>query len=266
MANHTLSELRNEYETLFASCEIRPERLNDVKAFATKAIANKNRYLTLSELTDVPWYIIAAIHLLEATQSFQAHLHNGDPLTARTVHVPKHRPPFGEPPFKFEDSGVDALVSEKFDQVEDWTLPGALFNLERFNGFGTRDKGIHTPYLWSFSNHYAKGKFVADHVFDPNAVSKQCGAAVLLKRMTSEEAFSFPLNIPASTADEIRAGGAAVPFSNTKKTIQATRLQKLLNRFPGISIKLTPDGVPGGNTSSAFKEVTGGFLNGDPRV
>lgn len=266
MANHTLSELRNEYETLFASCDIRPERLNDVKAFATKAITNKDRYLTVSELTDVPWYIIAAIHLLEATQSFQAHLHNGDPLTARTVHVPKGRPPFGEPPFEFNVSAVDALVSEKFDRVEDWTLAGTLFHLERFNGFGTRDKGIPTPYLWSFSNHYTKGKFVADFVFDPNAVSKQCGAAVVLKRMFSEQAFSFPLNIPPATADEIRAAGVAVPFSKTKKTIQATRLQKLLNRFPGISVRLTPDGVPGGDTSSAFKEVTGGFLNGDPRV
>ncbi|HWP52967.1 MAG TPA: hypothetical protein VN476_02480 [Pyrinomonadaceae bacterium] len=263
---HTLSELRNEYETLFASCEIRPERLNEVKAFAAKAVANKERYSTISELTDVPWYIIAAIHLLEATQSFAAHLHNGDPLTARTVNDPPGRPPVGAPPFKFNDSAVDALVFERFDRVEDWTLPGALFNLERFNGFGTRDKGIHTPYLWSFSNHYTKGKFIADHVFDPNAVSRQCGAAVLLKRMLSEQTFSFPANIPPSTADEIRTAGGAVPFSNTKKTIQATRLQKLLNRFPKLSIKLIPDGVPGGNTSAAFKNVTGSFLNGDPRA
>ncbi|MDQ3815011.1 MAG: hypothetical protein M3347_13810, partial [Armatimonadota bacterium] len=39
--------------------------------------------------------------------------------------------------------------------------------------------------------HYTKGKFVADGVFDPNAVSKQCGAAVLLRRMIDREIFSF---------------------------------------------------------------------------
>ena len=146
------------------------------------------------------------------------------------------------------------------DQVEDWTLAGSLFRLEAFNGFGSRAKGIHTPYLWSFSNHYTKGKFVADGVFDANAVSQQCGAALLLRRMVDQQAFTFPADVPASTADEIKTAGAQVQFSNTNKTVAATRLQKLLNRFPGISIKLTPDGVPGGHTSDAFKEVTGSFL------
>jgi hypothetical protein len=180
--------------------------------------------------------------------------------------VPKNRPPVGNPPFTFEVSGVDALVFEEVDRVEDWTLPGSLFRLEAFNGFGSRAHGIHTPYLWSFSKHYTKGKFVADGVFDPNAVSQQCGAALLLRRMVDQQAFTFPLNVPPSTANEIAAAGASVPFSNTKKTVEATRLQKLLNRFPGISVKLTPDGVPGGKTSGAFKEVTGSFLTGDPRI
>ena len=259
-------ELRGEYQTLFDSCQFRPERKNTVEQLAASLIQNKARYQGLEALTDVPWYIIAVIHNMEASQKFNGHLHNGDPLTARTVHVPKNRPPFGNPPFKFEDSAVDALVFEKLDRVEDWTLAGSLFRLEGFNGFGSRAHGIHTPYLWSFSNHYTKGKFVADGVFDPNAVSQQCGAALLLRRMVDQQAFVFPLNVPPSTADEIKAAGAQVQFSTTKKTVEATRLQKLLNRFPGISIKLTPDGVPGGHTSDAFKEVSGSFLAGDPRA
>ena len=43
--------------------------------------------------------------------------------------------------------------------------------------------GINSPYLWSYFNHYTKGKFVADHKYDPNAVSKQCGTAVMLKAL-----------------------------------------------------------------------------------
>jgi lysozyme family protein len=220
----------------------------------------------LEALTDVPWYIIAAIHNMEASQKFNGHLHNGDPLTARTVHVPKGRPPFGNPPFTFEDSGVDALRFEKMDQVEDWTLPGALFRLEAFNGFGSRARGLNTPYLWSFSTHYTKGKFVADNQFDPNAVSQQCGAALLLRKMVDAGAFMFPVDVPPSTREQVAAAGAAVPFSNSNKTVAATRLQKALNRFPGLSARLTPDGVPGGRTSQAFKDVTGGFLAGDPRA
>ena len=258
-------QLRAEYQNLFDTCQVRPERQNTVEHLASTLIQNKQRYQSLEALTDVPWYIIAVIHNMEASQKFNGHLHNGDLLTARTVHVPKGRPPFGNPPFTFEESGVDALTFEKMDQVEDWTLAGSLFRLEAFNGFGSRAHGINTPYLWSFSNHYDKGKFVADGVFDPNARSQQCGAALLLRRMVDKQAFSFPANVPASTADEIEAAGAQVQFSNTNKSVAATRLQKLLNRFAGISIKLTPDGVPGGHTSDAFKKVTGSFLAGDPR-
>jgi lysozyme family protein len=62
-----------------------------------------------------------------------------------------------------------------------------LFKMEQFNGFGYRVKGINSPYLWSFSNHYSKGKFTRDGFFDPNAVSKQIGAAVLLRRMSERQ-------------------------------------------------------------------------------
>jgi lysozyme family protein len=70
--------------------------------------------------------------------------------------------------------------------VKKWPLSVILFKLEGFNGFGYRTKHpeVLTPYLWSFSNHYTKGKFTVDRKFDANAVSKQCGAAVLLLSMS----------------------------------------------------------------------------------
>lgn len=58
-----------------------------------------------------------------------------------------------------------------------------LYLLEAYNGFGYRGRGVPSPYLWSFSNLYRAGKFVADCVFDPNTVSKQCGAAVMVRVM-----------------------------------------------------------------------------------
>jgi len=259
-------QLRTEYHHLFDTCEVRSQRQAEVTQLANRLIQHRDRYQTLEGLTDVPWYIIAVIHSMEASQKFNGHLHNGDPLTARTVHVPKHRPVAGNPPFTFEDSGVDALRFENMDQVEDWTLPGALFRLEAFNGFGSRARGINTPYLWSFSNHYTRGKFVSDGVFDANAVSGQCGAALLLRKMIDAGAFTFPVSVPPATRAEIAALGGSVSFSNSNKTVGATRLQKALNRFPGLSVRLTPDGVPGNGTSKVFKEVTGSFLAGDPRT
>jgi len=55
-----------------------------------------------------------------------------------------------------------------------------LHELEGYNGFGSRKNGIFTPYLWSGCQHYTKGKYVDDSVWDKDAVSKQIGAAVIL--------------------------------------------------------------------------------------
>jgi lysozyme family protein len=262
----TLSELRNEYQTLFDSCVIRNEKRAAVESLTTQLLGSKVRHQTVGAQTDVPWYIIAVIHNMESSQRFTRHLHNGDPLTARTVKVPAGRPVAGNPPFTWEASAVDALIFDRMDVVEDWTIPGALFVLERFNGFGSRSHGIKTPYLWSFSTHYSRGKFIRDNEFDPNAVSQQCGAAVLLKRMTAMNAISVPVSITPSTASEVAALGAAVTFSRDNKTIAAVRLQKALNRFPGATVRLTVDGLAGGNTSDAFRVVTGRLLIGDPRA
>jgi lysozyme family protein len=143
----------------------------------------------------VPWYFIACVHYLECSFSFKKHLHNGDPLTGYTVHVPAHRPKVGHaPPFTFEESAVDAIKLMKYDQVTNWSLPFILLKLEGYNGFGYNRKGIRTPYLWSFSNHYTKGKYVKDGVYDANAISSQLGAAVILKRMEQRALITIPRN------------------------------------------------------------------------
>ena len=61
-----------------------------------------------------------------------------------------------------------------------------LFNFERFNGMGPRGKGHATAYLWSYSNHYVKGKYVADGVWSDDKVSKQPGVAAILKQLVDD--------------------------------------------------------------------------------
>ena len=174
-----------EYVDLWRSCKIRPSRAAEVDKIVDRIVAHKDRYRKAGKPHGVPWHVVAVIHQLEGSGNFKTHLHNGDPLTARTVHVPKGRPKNGRPPFTWEASAADALAFDGLGRWKNWTLPGTLFALERFNGFGYRPKRIHSPYLWSFSNQYSKGKFVGDNLFSPTAVSQQCGAAVLLKRMVS---------------------------------------------------------------------------------
>jgi lysozyme family protein len=186
MAN-TFNALKNEYATLWQSMRIHPERLPEIKHIAARITkpSNKARYQSLEAATGVPWFVIAIVHNLEAGGGFDCHLHNGDPLTARTRNVPRNRPAAGSPPFAFEESARDALDFDGFSDVPSWSLERIAFEMEKYNGFGTRNHHPHvkTPYLWSFSNIYRSGKYVADRLWSETAVSRQCGAMVLLRHL-----------------------------------------------------------------------------------
>jgi len=185
--------IRDGYLELFASCRIRDEHQAEVNWCVGKLSDgdNRQRYNRVAEEACAPWYFIGIIHAMEASFDFHTHLHNGDPLTAKTVAVPRGRPPVWDPPNDWVSSAVDAITFDHFADLTDWSLARTLYNWESYNGWRSRGMGINTPYLWSFSNHYSKGKFVADNTWDPNVVSKQCGAAVMLKALV-EQGFVAP--------------------------------------------------------------------------
>ena len=188
----TFPDLRPGYEALYASCRIRPERAGEVAWYRKKLEQYQPRYEAVAKKAGVPWWFIGVVHALEASFNFYGHLHNGDPLSARTVQVPKNRPPVWNPPTDWESSALDSLVYKHFTGLADWSLAATLYRCETYNGFGYYARNMASPYLWSFSNHYTKGKFVQDHKFDPDAVSKQCGAAVLIRALEEAGLVNFP--------------------------------------------------------------------------
>ncbi|WP_024278645.1 hypothetical protein [Xanthobacter sp. 126] len=202
----TFSELRGDYARLLATMTIRPEKLAAADAVARKIVANRPRYEAVSKATGVPWAIIGVIHAMECGLSFKQHLHNGDPLTARTRQVPAGRPKAGSPPFTWDESAIDALRYDGLDKVTDWSEERECFVLEDYNGWGYRKyhPEVLSPYLWSYSNHYLHGKYVADGEWDPSAVSGQCGAIVLLKRVRALAAAAdtppLPDHVPIEVA------------------------------------------------------------------
>src|SRR5262249_48824149 len=147
-------------------------------------------YKAVETETGVPWYVIGLIHLMEAGGNFACHLHNGDSLSGRTVQVPKGRPKDGTPPFTWKDSAIDAIRYDGLDKVEDWSIERICFELEKFNGWGYRNNHpeVLSPYLWSGTNHYARGKYVKDRQWDPAAVSGQSGAMAIFKAATELDA------------------------------------------------------------------------------
>ncbi len=180
--NHDYASLKSEYARLFGSIEIRPELVETAGWYLTMMNKARPRYESVGKDLSIPWFFIAATHGLEASFNFRAHLHNGDfPLTARTRQVPAGRPTIWLPPADWESSAKDALKLLGFANQTDWSLERTLYRLEAYNGFGYRRRGVPTPYLWSYSNHYERGKFVADGTWNAKARSQQCGAAVMIK-------------------------------------------------------------------------------------
>ena len=179
--------LKNEYAAWFKACKTRPERADNIAYYLKRLAQYKERYVQVSQPLGVPWLFTGILHAMEAGFNFGGHLHNGDPLTARTVCVPKGRPATGQPPFTWNESAADALRLKGLHEITDWSVPRQLYLFEKFNGFGYRRMGRPTPYLWSFSQLYEKGKYVADGKFDPEAVSKQSGAAVILKEAVAKK-------------------------------------------------------------------------------
>lgn len=177
--------LRVEYERLLAAATIRPERQAAVSVLARRMAdtAHWSRYEAVAESIHAPAHLVALIHAMECGLDFSKHLHNGDPLTARTVHVPAGRPLAGNPPFSWEASATDALRLRYLDHWTDWSLPGLCYVLEGYNGWGYRryHSSVPSPYLWSFTTVYTAGKYASDGHFDPNLVSKQAGAVALLR-------------------------------------------------------------------------------------
>ena len=81
---------------------------------------------------------------------------------------------------------LDLIKLKEWDHVKAWILPLMLYKFEANNGFGYYNRGIASPYVWNYTNHYTKGYFVADGRFDPEAVNKTTGCAVLLRYLTDK--------------------------------------------------------------------------------
>lgn len=191
-------DLAKEYLKIWGTMTVRADKLHAANAVADRIIAHRARYEAVAAKTGVPWYFIAAVHSLEADGNFGCHLHNGDPLTHRTVHVPKGRPLLGDPPFTWEESAVDSLRYEGLHAWPNWSLTGLLYQLEAYNGWGYRKyhAGHLTPYLWSWTSAQTPGKYVEDGVWDSRAWSDQCGAAAIVRCLADKGAIELPKHDP----------------------------------------------------------------------
>ena len=139
------SALKAEYDRLWDTCEIRAEKRASAASIADSVVAHRDRYEAAGGPLGIPWYVVGIIHQLEASGDFTKHLHNGDPLTARTVQEPAGRPRTGHPPFTWEFSAKDALVGDGLASWHDWSISGTLFRFERLQRVRLPQAGDQHP-------------------------------------------------------------------------------------------------------------------------
>lgn len=178
------AKLGAEYKALWDGMSVTAKVKADADAQAKKMLANKARYRLIERATGVPWHFVALVHYRESTMNFSKNLCNGQPLSMRTTIVPKGRGPYKS----FEESAFDALVTIKgYSAKLDWSLGPYIFRIEGYNGYGYHGQGIPSPYLWGGSNKQKRGKYIRDHVFDPNAWDTQLGVLTILRSLMDKD-------------------------------------------------------------------------------
>lgn len=208
---YTFEALKDDYAARWAAMEIRPERRGDVFAVAQRVYAGKDRYMTVSGATGVPWFVVGVLHAMEAGCNWRGCLANGDPWNRVTVNVPR-----GKGPWKsWEDAAIWALRYDGLDQIKTWEPARLAYALEKFNGFGNRLHNVPSPYLWSFTNQYERGKYVSDGVWNSMAVSGQPGGMAILKSL-------MEIDPHITFEDELQAAAQEYPKAE-KPVVLATQ-------------------------------------------
>jgi len=172
-------------------CKINPGHEQELAAILKRILFYKQGYADKAAretMLRVPSWVFSICQELEAGGNYSKHMHNGDPLSGATKNVPANRPPgwmnLPKEERLWHRSAVDAAYHDGLETVDWEDLELALDRFERFNGLGYRKPGrTISPYLWSYTDQYVKGKFVADGKYDPDAVSKQPGVVAIMKTM-----------------------------------------------------------------------------------
>jgi lysozyme family protein len=205
------SKLAPEYQSLWETMKIVRDAA-ELNRLATKIKQYQAVYQKVQDEVGVPWQMVAVIHVREAGETdigqWKRVLHNGERIIGlgrKTKLVPAGRGPFKT----WHEAAIDALKLKGFDKIKSWPVARVLYSLEPYNGYGYRQMGLRSPYLWASTNHQQKGKYVADRVFDANVMDSQIGCAALLKFLD----FGKPTTSIATAAATVVVGAGATVYT-----------------------------------------------------
>lgn len=180
MAEPSFAKLKPTYRQRWNAARL--NRATSSDDWARRILKLRPRYLPVEKQTGVPWWWIAVTHMRESSCNFAGVLHNGEHIIGtgrKTRLVPAGRGPFSS----WEQAAVDAIRLKGLHKIADWTIERALYEFERFNGWGYHWKRQPSPYVWAGTTFYKSGKYVRDGVYDPSHVDTQLGCAAVLKSL-----------------------------------------------------------------------------------
>lgn len=184
---------------------IRPNRLHEFERVADLLLPHMNtRFKTVEDflLTKgfyVPRWAVAVIGVREAgepPQLFRGQLGQGDPLGEVSRHEPAGRGPFFGAD-AWERSCYDSLIdcAPHAAKWKDWTPGGAATIFIMYNGLAYDRQGRPSPYAWSGTDQYDRGKVMRDHGPIEDVVDVQLGCMGLVKMLMDKDPslhFGFP--------------------------------------------------------------------------
>jgi lysozyme family protein len=133
------------------------------------------------------------VHYRESDVDWQTYLGNGDPLDKATTHVPQGRGPFDT----WEAGALDSLEYDatacRLTPHPTWAL--ACYAWESWNGFGTREHGYASGYLWAGTDQYLGGEYDYDGHFSANKYDYRLGCVILAKAIVGlDPSLDFSVN------------------------------------------------------------------------
>jgi lysozyme family protein len=262
--DHPLAAFAREYSALLAAMVIDPAREKECEERA-EVIIDRGRtqdWARVTSATGVPFLWGGASFERECSSNYSDSPAQGDPWNRVSVNVPRGLGPYAS----WADAAIPAYRIDGLDKVGlgKWQWTTACYYGEKFNGFGPRNHGKHTGYLWAGTNIYNGGKYVSDGVWDPNAKDMQLGMVPLMVTMTRLDpslafADAFPGRTTATTTtttstpipppQPVPVGHGGSP-NGSGLLPDTTWLQQRLNAL-GASPQLIVDGNYGRQTERA---------------
>lgn len=176
---------RLEVLSFWEKAQMLAGRKSVLESTATKVLSFRDMYEDIESHTGVPWWVIGAIDSREENFDHKGYLGNGDPLSRKTVHVPRGRGPFKN----WAEGAIDALHISGWDRLPPgghWDIVTCLIKCEVYNGSGYGHMGLRSPYVWGGTNMQQRGKYTSDGHFDGSAWDIQPGCAGIFLALKSK--------------------------------------------------------------------------------